>query len=129
MFLTDLKTAIEDEYKAHHLYKSMIPLTTDPLWQSFIATAMEDEKSHYEMLQQLYYMMAGHYVQIEVEKPVCRDLKACLKSAIADELEASKKYKMMYLSVPIEQGRIPFFIAMHDEVEHAIRFSTIYNSI
>lgn len=121
--------AIEDEYKAHHFYKSMLPLTTDVMWQKFITTAMEDEKSHYEMLQQLHYMMTGHFVQIDVERPVCRDLKTCVKHAIADELDAAKKYKMMYLTVPLEAGRIPFFIAMHDEAEHAIRFSTIYNAL
>lgn len=129
LFIDDLKFAIEDEYKAHHFYKSMLPLTTDATWQKFIATAMEDEKSHYEMLQQLYYMLTGQYVQIQIEKPVCHNLKTCLKSAIEDELDAAKKYKVMYLTVPIESGRIPFFIAMHDEVEHAVRFSTMYNAL
>lgn len=129
MFLNDLKSAIEDEYKSYYLYKSMLLLTTDPTWQAFIADAMEDERSHYEMLQQLYYMMTGQYVQSEIEKPVCKDLKGCAKVAIENELEAAKKYKMMLLSVPIDAGRNPLFIAMHDETEHAIRFSTIYNAL
>lgn len=129
MFLNDLKSAIEDEYKSYYLYKSMLPLTNDPTWQAFIKQTMGDEKSHYEMLQQLYYMLTGQFVQNEIQKPTCTDLKVCAKQAVEDELAATKKYKMLLLNVPIEEGQNSLFIAMLDEMEHAIRFSTIYNAL
>lgn len=129
MFIDDLKSAIEDEYKAYYFYKSMLPLTTDPTWKDFISHAMEDEKTHYEMFQQLYYMLTGQYVQSDFEKPVCKNLKECVKKAIGDELSAADKYKMMLLSVPIEAGKNPLFIAMHDEIEHGIRFATIFSAL
>lgn len=129
MFLTQLKSAIEEEHKAYYFYKSMLALTNNPTWVTFISETMEDEKSHYEMFQQLHYMMTGQYVPTPVEKPVCKNLKECALRSVEDELQTAKKYKMMFLTVPIEAGKNPLFIAMHDEMEHAIRFSTIYNAL
>lgn len=129
MFIVNLKTSIEDEYKSYHLYKSMYELTNDPMWKEFIKHAYEDEKSHYEMLQQLHYMLTGQFVRNPRKPLPCFDLKACAKQAIADELEAVETYKIMLLTVPNQQAYNPIFIAMHDEMEHAIRFSTIYNAL
>ena len=48
-----------------------------------------------------------------------------LKDALRDELEAAEMYKEMLLQIPIQQAYAPLFIAMHDEMEHAIRVSTL----
>ena len=129
LFIDKLKRSIEDEYKAFHFYKSMHKLTSDPLWQSFIEHAYEDEKSHYEMFQQLHYMLTGKFVQNPKKPTPCSDLKACAKQALIDELDAVEVYKVMLLSIPIQQAYNPIFIALHDEMEHAIRFSTMYNAL
>lgn len=129
LFINQLKEAIEDEYKAYHLYKSMYELTKDPLWQEFIKHAYEDEKSHYEMFQQLYYMLTGTFVPNPKKPLPCYDLKDCVKKALLDELEAVETYKVMLLTIPVQQAYNPLFIAMHDELEHAIRFSTMYNAL
>nr|WP_272875307.1 ferritin-like domain-containing protein [Bhargavaea massiliensis] len=129
VFTDQLREAIEDEYKAYYFYKSMASLTNDRYWLDFIQHAMDDEKSHYEMFQQLYYMLTGAYVQ-SLRKPGPVDnLKGALKQAIRDELEATDKYKIMMLESPLQEGVNPLFIAMHDEMEHAIRFSMMYNAI
>nr|WP_285859101.1 ferritin-like domain-containing protein [Bhargavaea ginsengi] len=129
VFTDQLREAIEDEYKAYYFYKSMASLTNDRYWLDFIQHAMDDEKSHYEMFQQLYYMLTGAYVQ-SLRKPGPVDnLKGALKQAIRDELEATDKYKVMMLESPLQEGVNPLFIAMHDEMEHAIRFSMMYNAI
>lgn len=129
VFVDKLKQAIEDEYKDYHFYKSMYEQTNDPLWRDFIKHAYEDEKSHYEMLQQIYYMLTGTFVQ-NPKKPIpCYNFKDCVKQALVDELEAVELYKEMLLTIPIQQAYNPIFIAMHDEMEHAIRMSTIYNSL
>lgn len=107
----------------------MYQLTTDPLWQDFIKHAYEDEKSHYEMFQQLHYMLTGTFVQNPKKTLPCYDLKNCVEKALLDELEAIETYKVMLLTIPIQQAYNPVFIALHDELEHAIRFSTMYNAL
>lgn len=129
LFTNQLRQSIEDEYKAFHFYKSMYPLTDDPMWKDFIQHAYEDEKSHYEMFQQLHYMLTGTFVQ-NPKKPIpCYNLKEGAKKALVDELEAVETYKLMLLTVPIRQAYNPLFIAMQDKMEHAIRFSTMYNAL
>lgn len=129
LFIDQLKQSIEDEYKAFHFYKSMSELTKDPLWKNFIEHAYEDEKSHYEMFQQLHYMLTGTFVQNPKKPLPCHDLKDGAKKALLDELEAVETYKVMLLTIPIPQAYNPLFIALHDEMEHAIRFSTMYNAL
>ncbi|WP_144512246.1 ferritin-like domain-containing protein [Bacillus sp. FJAT-22090] len=129
MFTDKLKQAILNEYADYHFYRSMYKLTDDPYWQGFIEHVYEDEKSHYEMFQQLYYMLTGTFVQNFPEPKLCLNLKECAKSAIRDELEAAEMYKEMLLQIPIQQAYAPLFVAMHDETEHAIRFSTMYNAL
>ena len=107
----------------------MLALTDDPLWHDFINHAIVDEKSHYEMFQQLYYMLTGTFVQNPKKPHPCTDLKECVQRALLDELEGIDTYKEMLLTIPIQQAYNPIFIALHDEMEHAIRFSTMYNAL
>ncbi|WP_391117212.1 MULTISPECIES: ferritin-like domain-containing protein [unclassified Psychrobacillus] len=129
MFVEKLEKAIQNEYADYHYYKDMYNLTEDPYWQGFIQHVIEDEKSHYEMFQQLYYMLTGTFVQNLERREPCMDLKACAKDAVRDELETAEMYKEMLLQIPIQQAYAPLFVAMHDETEHAIRFSMMYNAL
>lgn len=129
MFIDKLKQAIEGEYRDYYFYRSMYEIAEDPLWRDFIQHAFEDEKSHYEMFQQLYYMMTGTFVQ-NPKKPIpCYNLKQGVKQALVGELDGVETYKEMLLTIPFQQAYNPLFIAMHDEMEHAIRMSMIYNSL
>ena len=127
--IDQLKAAIEDEYRDFHFYKSMYNLTDDLMWKDFIQHVYEDEKSHYEMFQQLYYMLTGTFVQNPKKRSSCYDLKECAKRSIVSELEGVETYKLLLLSIPVQQAYNPLFIAMMDEMEHAIRFSTMYNAL
>ncbi len=129
MFIKKLEQAIQDEYASYYFYQEMLQKTNDPYWIGFIEHALEDEKSHYEMFQQLYYMLTGSFVQNVKKGLPCTDLKSCAKQAVKDELEASELYKEMLLQIPIQQAYAPLFCAMHDETEHAIRFSMMYNAL
>src|SRR5690625_5012899 len=100
LFINQLKQSIEDEYKAFHYYKSMCKLTDDPLWKAFIEHAYEDEKSHYEMFQQLHYMLTGSFVQNPKKKLPCYVLKDGAKQALLDKLDTIETYKLMLLTVP-----------------------------
>ncbi|WP_342598938.1 ferritin-like domain-containing protein [Psychrobacillus sp. FSL H8-0483] len=129
MFTEKLKQAIQNEYADYHYYVDMYNLTDDPYWKGFIEHVYEDEKSHYEMFQQLYYMLTGTFVQNLEKRPPCVDLKTCAKDAVRDELEGAEMYKEMLLQIPVQQAYAPLFVAMHDETEHAIRFSMMYNAL
>ncbi|MEK4487094.1 ferritin-like domain-containing protein [Psychrobacillus sp. FSL H8-0484] len=129
MFTEKLKQAIQNEYADYHYYVDMYNLTDDPYWKDFIEHIYEDEKSHYEMFQQLYYMLTGTFVQNLEKRPPCEDLKTCAKNAVRDELEAAEMYKEMLLQIPVQQAYAPLFVAMHDETEHAIRLSMMYNAL
>jgi len=129
LFNEQLKKAIEEEYRAFYFYKYMLKLTDDPYWKSFIKHAMEDEKSHYEMFQQLHYMLTGQFVQNPEKPKPATNLKQAAKDSLVEELEATEFYKEMLLTIPIPEAYNPLFIAMHDQMEHAIRFSTMYNAL
>ena len=73
--------------------------------------------------------LRGHLYKTQRKPFPCYDLKDCAKKALLDELEGVETYKVMLLSIPIQQAYNPLFIAMNDEMEHAIRFSTMYNAL
>lgn len=129
MFIAKLKTAVEEEYRSYFLYKSLYGQVDEPMWKDFIQHMYEDEKSHYEMFQQLHYMLTGTYVANPKRPAPCYDVKACIRQALADELEAVEVYKEMLLTIPIQDAYNPLFIAMQDEMEHAIRLSVIWNGM
>jgi rubrerythrin len=129
VFTEQLKQAIEGEYRDYYVYKHMLTLTDDTFFQSFIKHIIEDEKSHYEMFQQLYYMLTGEFVQNPSKPTPSISFKKAVKDALVGELEAVELYKEMLLTIPIPEAYNPMYIAMHDEMEHAIRLSTIYNAI
>ena len=56
--------------------------------RDFIKHAYEDEKSHYEMFQQLYYMLTGRFVQNPKKRLPCYNLKDCAKQALLGEFES-----------------------------------------
>lgn len=107
----------------------MYELTKDPLWKDFIKHAYEDAKSHYEMFQQLYYMLTGTFVQNPKKRLPCYELKEGVKQALVSELDSIVTYKVMLLTIPIQQAYNPLFIALHDATEDSIRFSTMYNGL
>ncbi|MDW0111061.1 ferritin-like domain-containing protein [Sporosarcina aquimarina] len=129
MFVSKLKQAIQDEYQAYFFYKSLHDQLKEPMWKDFVRHAYEDEKSHYEMFQQLHYMLTGEYVPNPKRPIPCYDAKQCVQKALADELEDIETYKEMLLTIPIQEAYNPLFIAMHDEMEHAIRMSVIYHAL
>ncbi|HLR10347.1 MAG TPA: ferritin-like domain-containing protein [Sporosarcina sp.] len=125
MFIDQLKQAIEDEYKAYHYLQSMERFAKVPMWKSFIEHAYKDEKSHYEMFQQLYYMLTGTFVQNPKKELPCDDVSEGVKRMVYIKLEQIETYKIMLLTIPFQQAYQPIFIALLDEVEHAIRFSIL----
>ena len=113
-------------FRSHYI-KSMEPFAKVPMSKTFIEHAMKDEKSHYEMFQQLYYMMTGSFVQNPKKELACDDINEGVKRMVYMKLEQVETYKLMLLTVPFQQAYEPIFLALFDEIEHAIRFSILLN--
>ncbi|WP_433748615.1 ferritin family protein [Falsibacillus pallidus] len=128
-FLEKLEKAITDEWKAYHFYKELKTKTNNPLFLEFIEEPMQDEKKHYEMFQYLHYLLTGNYYENEQEKVKFTTFKEGVLMALKDELEAADFYRDMLFELPNQQAYQPLFTAMTDEMNHATRFSTIYNSL
>lgn len=119
--MSDLEKAIRDEYQAYYLYRQLEKETDDRRWKEVVSHIYEDEKAHYEMFQQLYFLQNGRYVTgIEKPKPFT-SIREFLFTAWEDELEAADFYKTLVLRYATPKQATPFWIAMHDEMEHAIR--------
>lgn len=116
-----VKKAVQDEYQAYYDYKQLIEQTESKEWLENLQQIAEDEKAHYEMFQQLYYLLTGDYVK-ELKKPIpFHNVKTFVQQAWEGELDATDHYKMMMLKSTSPKESTPFWIAMHDEMEHAVR--------
>ncbi|RLQ97318.1 ferritin family protein [Falsibacillus albus] len=128
-FLEKLETAINNEWKAYHFYKELKTKTNNPLYIEFIDEPMQDEKKHFEMFQYLHKLLTGDYFENKEEEVQFTSFKEGVLMALKDELEAAAFYRDMLFEIPNQQAYQPLFVAMTDEMEHATRFSTIYNSL
>lgn len=117
----ELENVIQDEYEAYYHYRQLYDQTDDPMLRKSVLHIVEDEKAHYEMFQQLHFLLTGDYVKnLQKPKPFM-EIRPFLQTALEGELDAADHYKMMVLKSQGSEQSTPFWIAMHDEMEHAIR--------
>jgi rubrerythrin len=128
-FKDQLEKAISDEWTAYSTYKELMKMTNNPLYKDWIEHAKEDEKKHYQSFQQVYYGLTGQFFQNVKKTNKYNTFKEGALNALIGELEAAEMYRDMIFNLPTQQVYKPIYIAMTDEMEHAIRFSTIYNSL
>lgn len=64
----ELEKVIQDEYEAYYQYRHLYNETRDPVLRKSILHITEDEKAHYEMFQQVYFLLTGDYVK-DLQKP------------------------------------------------------------
>ncbi|MDF2608482.1 MAG: ferritin-like protein [Bacillales bacterium] len=129
MFVYKLQTSIDDEWAAYNFYTKLMESTNDEFFRSLIDHARMDEKKHYNDFQKLHYKLTGKYYTNNEKIESVTNFKEGIRKAFEDELEAAEKYRKMMFEIPDDEDYEPLLNAMHDETEHAIRFSTIYNAI
>jgi rubrerythrin len=103
--------------------------TNDDFFRSLIDHARQDEKRHYNEFQEMHRRLTGQYYMNNEKMVSFPKLKEGVKMAMQDELEAAESYRTMMFEIENDEDFEVLFKAMSDEVEHAIRFSTIYNAI
>ncbi|KIL45584.1 ferritin-like domain-containing protein [Jeotgalibacillus soli] len=128
-FIEELGKAIEDEYKAYYYYKDLRSRTNNPQFRKWIEHVMNDEKNHYSSFQALFFSLTGTYVQDPEKEPRASSFREGVLKSLNDEWEASEKYRDLLFQIPVQQAYQPLFVAMMDESEHAMRFSTILTSL
>jgi rubrerythrin len=120
-----LQKAINDEATAIAFYDWLLSVAPDTLAKSFIEHARNDEKEHLEMFTNLYLKQTGRNPQPQVGAIPTRNYREALEAALKAELGAQEFYRKIYLASTNPNEKNSFYIAMLDEIEHAIRFSTL----
>jgi rubrerythrin len=123
--ILNIHKSIEDEAVAIQLYTWMLQEARDPLAKDFIEHALNDEKEHLEDFTKLYVHFTGHRPHIQLQPLPTQTYKQALVSALKAELGAQEFYRKIFMGCTDQMVKDVFFNAMMDEVEHAIRFSTL----
>jgi rubrerythrin len=124
-----LGKTIIDEATAAEFYTRLLKETPDSLHYEFIQHTREDELEHLDHFEKLYYHYFGTRPQFRIEQVHYPNYKEGILMALRDELEAVEFYRDMQLSVKDPLVRDTYYLAMVDELEHATKFSTLYNQI
>lgn len=122
--------AMKDEKHDRAKYKMMMEMAESDKVRSQIKFAYEDEGKHYEMFQQIYFMLT--YKKCDIEAPAVEKYEGILpavESSINGELEAVELYRKIMSMLPTIQLRDMLFEIITDEQEHATRFVYSYSML
>ncbi|MBE3573482.1 MAG: ferritin-like domain-containing protein [Moorella humiferrea] len=117
--------SIVAEATAADFYSRLMREAPDELHRDFINHAYQDELEHLEAFTRLYKHFTDRIPQYNIEPVQYRTYKDGLLKALKDELEAADFYKGIIVSSTDQLVRDTYFLAMGDELEHAIRFNAL----
>lgn len=120
--------AIVDEATAVDFYCRLLKEAPDELHHNFIEHAYKDELEHLQYFIRLYCQLSGREPRYSIKPVRYSCYKEALLIALKDELEAAEYYRDVQLYTEDKLVRDVFYFAMVDELEHATRFSTLYNT-
>ncbi len=123
-----LYNSIVGEATAAEFYGRLEQDAPDDLHRDFIEDARTDELDHLSHFQRLYEQYFGPVPEYTVDPVQYPSYKEGLLMALKDELDTVGFYKDAQLSTRDRLVRDTYYYAMVDELEHAVRFSTLYNS-
>jgi rubrerythrin len=122
-----LQQAVEGERNAIAGYEHMKTLTEDKEHHKTLNGIIEDEHKHLRAFEELYRRKFGNSpVSHRMTEPAACIFADCIKKALEEELESYELYRDVVLENGSEQIRAPFFEAMTDENEHAIRLNMMF---
>jgi len=121
-----LAKAIEGKRDAVAYYEYAKTLTGDEKHRKTLDGIIKDEQKHLAKFSELYRRKFGGQVEGSPAMPEVHEFNAALRMAVSDELDAYEFYRDIYMDCTSEQVRVPFFEAMTDENEHAIRLNLMY---
>ena len=123
-----LAKAIEGEQNAIAAYEHMKQMTSDGEHLTAINHIVEDERKHLRSFEELCKKRFGEAeCGAQINAPAAHTFQDALRHAVNDELESYEFYRDVYMGNSAEQVRHPFFEAMTDEIEHAVRLNLMYS--
>jgi len=123
---TLIKT-MSDEASAADFYTELMSQAPNGLHYDFIQHARDDEVDHLSRFQNLYVYYFGTIPQYSIQKTQNPSYEQGLLMALDDELAAAEFYRDVQLSVTDQMFKDTYYYAMVDELDHATRFSTLFN--
>ena len=124
-----LMQSIVSEATAIDFYTRLLKEAPNRLHSQFIQDALDDETSHLNNFECLYYQYFGMKPQYQIEPIQYPSYKDGILMALQDELRAAGFYRDIQLSVKDPLVRDIFYLPMVDELEHATQYSTLYNQL
>jgi rubrerythrin len=120
---------IKGEATAVQFYQQLAKKALSERAREDVLHALEDEKIHLKQFVDLYVMLTGKRPVYKAEEVSFNTFKEGLELARKDELEAYEDYRDAYLATRDQMIRDVFFLAMTDEIEHALRFSFLLSEL
>jgi rubrerythrin len=128
--ITDMiLSGIKGEASAVQFYQQLAKAAPNEKAREDVLHALEDEKKHLKQFTDLYVMITGKRPVYKIEEVSFGTFKEGLERARKDELEAYEDYRNAYLATQDQVIRDVFFLAMTDEIEHALRFSFLLSEL
>ncbi|NDI35382.1 ferritin-like domain-containing protein [Chengkuizengella sediminis] len=126
---TAIYAAIIGEATAIDFYTRLAKVAPDLKHKADILHALEDEKKHLKKFTALYTKLTGQIPKYTIEPVQFESYKEGLEMAYRDELEAYEDYRDAYLLTQNLTVRDVFLLGYSDEIEHAIRFGFLMQSL
>jgi rubrerythrin len=120
---------IKGEATAINFYERLAKIAPSEQARDEVRHALEDEKNHLKHFTELYVTLTGKKPVYKTEARTFHSFKEGLALARKDELEAYEDYRNAYLFTQNQFIRDVFFLALSDEIEHALRFSFLLNEL
>jgi rubrerythrin len=121
-----LNRSLTDEATAADFYTRLLQIAPAGD-RAFITEARDDELFHLHNFQNLYEQLFGSRPPVSISPTPFSDYRQGLMTALTGELDAAGFYRDVQLSNKDPVVVDLFYLAMVDELEHATRFSTLYN--
>ncbi|MCL1806294.1 MAG: ferritin-like domain-containing protein [Oscillospiraceae bacterium] len=122
-----LLKAIEGEQNAIAGYEHMKSMAGQPEIIETLNRIILDEHKHLKSFEELFRRKFGKLTESPPMKQTCGpEFTDCIAQAVNDELESYEFYRDIVRDNSGEQIRVPFFDAMTDENEHAIRLNLMF---
>lgn len=120
-----MKESVQGEKSDELFYDQLIRLAPTREQADIIASIRDDERSHNQMLREMYFHLTGQQVEpgnAQEESPPATYAEG-LKTALFGELSAVERYRKMWFGLPPGVYKDTAFGILLDELKHADKYN------
>lgn len=125
-----IKNSIQDEKEDELFYDSFIKQAPTQMDQEIIRHIRDEERSHNQILRQLYFEFTGQLLpqeQITKDNQVSTNYQSNLEKAFFGEIGAVQKYRKIMSAMPTSVSYGLLMSIMTDELTHVDQFNFLLN--